>query len=193
MAKAKNTPKVTLQDLQNLRTELEQKAAKIQTELAEKTYSINFESIANLTKVINHVNKDVTWTSKNAALLVNLSDSLKTEKSRLLLAETAAKAELRINGTEVDAASLSTVNLRQVDVNTLYQSLLAVQSTGIESARTYVKLLTNIGAQITEAMKQLAESNKEIQELHVELAELDAKIMQEGTPTEPELISNEAI
>lgn len=193
MAKAKNTPKVTLQDLQNLRAELEQKAAKIQTELAEKTYSINFESIANLTKVINHVNKDVTWTSKNAALLVNLSDSLKTEKSRLLLAETAAKAELRINGTEVDAASLSTVNLRQVDVNTLYQSLLAVQSTGIESARTYVKLLTNIGAQITEAMKQLAESNKEIQELHVELAELDAKIMQEGTPTEPELISNEAI
>ena len=193
MAKAKNTPKVTLQDLQNLRAELEQKAAKIQTELAEKTYSINFESIANLTKVINHVNKDVTWTSKNAALLVNLSDSLKTEKSRLLLAETAAKAELRINGTEVDAASLSTVNLRQVDVNTLYQSLLAVQSTGIESARTYVKLLTNIGAQITEAMKQLAESNKEIQELHVELAELDAKIMQEGTPTEPELISNETI
>jgi predicted transcriptional regulator len=193
MAKVKNTPKVTLQDLQNLRAELEQKAAKIQTELAEKTYSINFESIANLTKVINHVNKDVTWTSKNAALLVNLSDSLKTEKSRLLLAETAAKAELRINGTEVDAASLSTVNLRQVDVNTLYQSLLAVQSTGIESARTYVKLLTNIGAQITEAMKQLAESNKEIQELHVELAELDAKIMQEGTPTEPELISNEAI
>lgn len=193
MSKAKNTPKVTLEDLQNLRTELEQKAAKIQTELAEKTYSINFESISNLTKVINHVNKDVTWTSKNAALLVNLSDSLKNEKSRLLLSETAAKAEQRINGTEVDVASLSTVNLRQVDVNTLYQSLLAVQSTGIESARTYVKLLTNIGAQITEAMKQLAESNKEIQELHVELAELDAKIMQEGTPSEPELIANETI
>ena len=180
MSKTKNTPKVTLEDLQNLRTELEQKAAKIQTELAEKTYSINFESISNLTKVINHINKDVTWTSKNAALLVNLSDSLKNEKSRLLLAETAAKAETRINGTEVDVTSLSTVNLRQVDVNTLYQSLLAVQSTGIESARTYVKLLTNIGAQITEAMKQLAESNKDIQELHVELAELDAKIMQEG-------------
>lgn len=193
MSKAKNTPKVTLEDLQNLRTELEQKAVKIQTELAEKTYSINFESISNLTRVINHVNKDVTWTSKNAALLVNLSDSLKNEKSRLLLAETAAKAEQRINGTEVDAASLSTVNLRQVDVNTLYQSLLAVQSTGIESARTYVKLLTNIGAQITEAMKQLAASNKEIQELHVELAELDAKIMQEGMPSEPELIANETI
>jgi hypothetical protein len=189
----KNTPQVTLQDLQNLRTELEQKAAKIQTELAEKTYSINFESVANLTKVINHVNKDVTWTSKNAALLVNLSDSLKTEKSRLLLADTAAKADARINGTTPNEAELTTVQLRQVDVNTLYQSLLAVQSTGIESARTYVKLLTNIGAQITEAMKQLAESNKEIQELHVELAELDAKIMQEGTPAEPELISNETI
>lgn len=193
MSKEKNTPKVTLKDLENLRTELEQKAAKIQTELAEKTYSINFESVSNLTKVINHVNKDVTWTSKNAALLVNLSDSLKAEKSRLLLADTAAKAEKRINGTEIVEADLTTVSLRQVDVNTLYQSLLAVQSTGVESARTYVKLLTNIGAQITEAMKAMAESNKEIQELHVELAELDAKIMQEGLTTEPELISNETI
>ena len=193
MSKEKNTPKVTLKDLENLRTELEQKAAKIQTELAEKTYSINFESVSNLTKVINHVNKDVTWTSKNAALLVNLSDSLKNEKSRLLLADTAAKAEKRINGTEIVEADLTTVSLRQVDVNTLYQSLLAVQSTGVESARTYVKLLTNIGAQITEAMKAMAESNKEIQELHVELAELDAKIMQEGLTTEPELISNETI
>jgi hypothetical protein len=190
MSKAKKTEQpaqITLEDLKSLRTQLETEAVEKQKELAEKTYAIDFESISNITKVLNHLNKDVSWSAKNAALLVNLHDSLKDEKLRLLAQESVVKSERR----EAVAGEISTAYLKQVDINTLYQSLLAVQSTGVESARNYTRLLTNIGRQITEAMQAMAESNKVIQSLHVELAELDGKIQQEEVP-QPEVEQPEA-
>lgn len=181
MASKKTTEKatITVADLQQLRTELEQQAAEKQIELAQRTYEVNFESVENITRVLKHLNQDVTWNMKNAAVLINLSDSLHEEKNRISVSQKISK--------EADA----TVSLKQIDINTLYQSLTAVQSTGIESARLYVRLLTNIGAQITTAMQTMATANQEIQSLHVELAELDAKLDQETTPTE--LVSTEEL
>lgn len=183
MAKAKKAStaektQITLEDLKTLRLDLEKQAADKQVELAQRTYAVNFENSSNITKVLNHLNKDVAWSSKNAALLVSLNDNLKNEKTRLTIEVNLAKNEKRTLEEGFD----STVYLKAMDLNTLYQSLLSVQSTGVESARNYVKLLTNVGAQITEAMQLMAESNKEIQNLHVELAELDAKIEQENAP-----------
>jgi len=180
--KNEQSAQITLEDLKNLRTQLETEAIEKQKELAERTYAIDFESVSNVTKVLNHLNKDVSWSAKNAALLVNLHDSLKAEKLRLLAQDSVVRAERR----EAEVGELSTANLKQVDINTLYQSLLAVQSTGIESARNYTRLLTNIGRQITEAMQEMAVSNKEIQSIHVELSELDAKIQHEEAP-QPEV------
>lgn len=184
MAKAKKAEtaqktQITLEDLKSLRTELEKQTAEKQVELSQRTYAVNFENSSNITKVLNHLNKDVAWSSKNAALLVSLNDNLKNEKTRLTIEVNLAKSEKRTLEEGFD----STVYLKAMDLNTLYQSLLSVQSTGIESARNYVRLLTNVGAQITEAMQAMAESNKEIQNLHVELAELDAKIEEENAPT----------
>jgi hypothetical protein len=183
MAKAKKATtaektQITLEDLKTLRSDLEKQAADKQVELSQRTYAVNFENSSNITKVLNHLNKDVAWSSKNAALLVSLNDNLKNEKTRLTIEVNLAKNEKRTLEEGFD----STVYLKAMDLNTLYQSLLSVQSTGVESARNYVRLLTNVGAQITEAMQLMAESNKEIQNLHVELAELDAKIEQEATP-----------
>lgn len=189
MAKAKKAEtaektQITLEDLKSLRSDLEKQAADKQVELSQRTYAVNFENSSNITKVLNHLNKDVAWSSKNAALLVNLNDNLKAEKNRLTVEVNLAKAEKRT----LEEGFESTVYLRAMDLNTLYQSLLSVQSTGIESARNYVRLLTNVGAQITEAMQLMAESNKEIQSLHVELAELDAKIEQEQPQVESEVL-----
>jgi hypothetical protein len=181
MASKKTTEKatITVEDLQALRTQLEQEAAEKQVELSQRTYEVDFESVENITRVLKHLNQDVTWNMKNAAVLINLSDSLHDEKNRIT-------SEQKVN-KETQAV----VVLRQVDINTLYQSLTAVQSTGIESARLYVRLLTNIGAQITTAMQAMATANQEIQSLHVELAELDSKIDEETTPTE--LVNNETV
>ena len=189
MAKAKKAEtaqktQITLEDLQTLRSELEKQAADKQVELSQRAYAVNFENSSNITKVLNHLNKDVAWSSKNAALLVSLNDNLKNEKTRLTIEVNLAKNEKRTLEEGFD----STVYLKAMDLNTLYQSLLSVQSTGVESARNYVRLLTNVGAQITEAMQQMAESNKEIQNLHVELAELDAKIQEENTPKTNEVL-----
>ena len=189
MAKAKKAEtaqktQITFEDLQTLRSELEKQAADKQVELSQRTYAVNFENSSNITKVLNHLNKDVAWSSKNAALLVSLNDNLKNEKTRLTIEVNLAKNEKRTLEEGFD----STVYLKAMDLNTLYQSLLSVQSTGVESARNYVRLLTNVGAQITEAMQQMAESNKEIQNLHVELAELDAKIQEENTPKTNEVL-----
>jgi hypothetical protein len=183
MAKAKKADtaektQITLEDLNTLRTDLEKQAADKQVELSQRTYAVNFENSSNITKVLNHLNKDVAWSSKNAALLVSLNDNLKNEKTRLTIEVNLAKNEKRALEEGFD----STVYLKSMDLNTLYQSLLSVQSTGVESARNYVRLLTNVGAQITTAMQLMAESNKEIQNLHVELAELDAKISEETAP-----------
>ena len=189
MAKAKKAEtaqktQITLEDLKSLRTELEKQTAEKQVELSQRTYAVNFENSGNITKVLNHINKDVAWSSKNAALLVSLNDNLKTEKNRLTIEVNLAKNEKRTLKEGFD----STVYLKAMDLNTLYQSLLSVQSTGVESARNYVRLLTNVGAQITEAMQSMAESNKEIQSLHVELAELDAKIEEENVPATNEVL-----
>lgn len=183
MAKAKKADtaektQITLEDLNALRTDLEKQAADKQVELSQRTYAVNFENPSNITKVLNHLNKDVAWSSKNAALLVSLNDNLKNEKTRLTIEVNLAKNEKRALEEGFD----STVYLKAMDLNTLYQSLLSVQSTGVESARNYVRLLTNVGAQITTAMQLMAESNKEIQNLHVELAEIDAKITEQETP-----------
>jgi hypothetical protein len=183
MAKAKKADtaektQITLENLNTLRTDLEKQAADKQVELSQRTYAVNFENSSNITKVLNHLNKDVAWSSKNAALLVSLNDNLKNEKTRLTIEVNLAKNEKRALEEGFD----STVYLKAMDLNTLYQSLLSVQSTGVESARNYVRLLTNVGAQITTAMQLMAESNKEIQNLHVELAELDAKISEETAP-----------
>lgn len=179
MSKKKEQSKnqVQLEDLKKLREQLEKEATEKQVELAKRKYEVNFENLANLTKVLAHLNKDVTWSTKNAALLVSLSDALWDEQARL-------KAE--------GAKDSAIVHLKQVDINTLYQSLLAVQSTGIESARNYVKLLTNIGAQITEAMQKMAAANEEIQSIHVELADVDRKIDSLEQP-ELELVKDEAV
>lgn len=181
MASKKTAEKatITVEDLQNLRAELEKEAANKQVELSQRTYTVDFETVENITRVLKHLNQDVTWDMKNAAVLINLSDSLHEEKNRISVEQ------------KLDKDAPAVVALRQVDINTLYQSLTAVQSKGIESARLYVRLLTNIGAQITTAMQAMASANQEIQSLHVELAELDAKIDQETTPTE--LVSNEAV
>ena len=178
----------TLEELKNLRNELEVNVADFQTELAQKEFAINFESTQNITKVINHLNKDVAWNSKNAALLVNLNDNLKVEKQRITLEENTAKQEKR----ELEAGEASTIYLKPIDLNTLYQSLLSVQSTGIESARNYIKLLTNIGAQISEAMKEMAEENKKVQALHAELGELDKRIADLEIPAEEPVVEEPA-
>ena len=178
MAKKQETNE--LENLKALRTELETNVSAAQTELSQRDFPVDFESLSNINRVLKHLNDDVNWNTKNAALLVNLNDNLKVEKQRINAEVLASKQTKK----ELEEGQASTVYLKPVDLNTLYQSLLSVNSTGIESARNYIKLLTNIGAQISAAMQEMTEENKKIQALHAELGDLDKKIIEFGTPAE---------
>jgi hypothetical protein len=151
--------KLTKDQLIATRVEVENEANEKQVQLAEKLYAVEFEEVANITSVLKQIDKSYEWTIKNAAYLISLYDNLKANKVAI-----------------TKSGDTATVELKSLDLNTLYQVLTNINGTGIESARTFTRLLTNVGKQITDAMQSMAADNKEIQEIHVQLAELDAAI-----------------
>jgi hypothetical protein len=106
-------------------------------------------------------------------LIVNLHDTLKTEKALNKLANQGK----------------TSVELGTIDLNTMYTVLTSISGTGVESARTFTRLLTNIGKQVTDALNSMADANRIIQTKHIELAELDLAIENNGK----EVIPAEAI
>lgn len=143
-----------------MRVELEAEVNDKQEAAAVAKYEVDFETTSNINSVLKQIDKSYKWTIKDAAFAINLYDNLRTEKTAI------AKS----------ADTSCTVSLSIVDLNTLYKVLTSIEGVGIESARTFTSLLTNIGKQITEAMQAMADVNREIQELHVSLGELDSKI-----------------
>ncbi len=162
MAKAK-----TLSQLKDLRAQLEIEVNEAQTELATREYSVDLENTQNINAVLKQIDKSYQWNIKNAAFLINLYDSISDQK--------------RINANAEEKTSV--VKLNNLQINTLYTVLTNITGTGIESARTFTRLLTNVGAQISDALKEMADDNKSVQSKHVELAELDVAIDQASKPT----------
>ena len=152
--------KISKSELKDKRAELETEVNELQDNLAKKTYSVNLESMSNLKAILKQIDKSYTWSIKNAALVISLYDNLNN-------------AKIAIQKSEDDSF---VVELKAMDLNTLYQVLTNIEGTGIEAAKTFTRLLTNVGKQITDAMNQMSDSNKEIQSKHVALAELDSKI-----------------
>lgn len=162
MAKAK-----TLSQLKDLRAQLEVEVNEAQTELATREYSVDLENTQNINAILKQIDKSYEWNIKNAAFLINLYDSLADQK--------------RINAQAEEKTSV--VKLNNLQINTLYTVLTNITGTGIEAARTFTRLLTNVGAQISEALKEMADDNKVVQQKHVELAELDVEIEKASKPT----------
>jgi hypothetical protein len=143
-----------------MRVELEAEVNEKQEAAAVAKFEVDFETTSNINAVLKQIDKSYKWTIKDAAFAINLYDNLKTEKIAI-----------------TKSGDIScTIALGIVDLNTLYKVLTSIEGVGIESARTFTSLLTNIGKQITDAMKSMADVNREIQELHVSLGELDSKI-----------------
>lgn len=160
---------LTLTQVKDQRAALENEVNETQQALSDKKYTVELESETNLNAVLKQIDKSYQWSIKNAALIVNLHDSLKE-----------AKAVNRIANEGTTSVELGTV-----DLNTLYTVLTNINGTGVEAARTFTRLLTNIGKQVTDALNEMAEANKGIQAMHVELAELDLKIEQWGKEEVP--------
>jgi len=163
---------LTLTELRDARASLEAELNETQENLAQQKYAVELESLTNLNSILKQIDKSYEWSIKNAAMVVNLYDVLKVAKLEKQISEKG--------GVETDSEGSYVVELKSMDLNTLYAVLTNITGTGVENARRFTKLLTNVGAQITSALNEMADANKVIQEKHVELAELDNAIANFG-------------
>jgi len=164
---------LTLKQLKDKRAELEAEVNETQLNLADKKYAVELDSKTNLNAILKQIDTSYEWSIKNAAMVVNLYDVLKVSKLEKQVTE-------RTTGEKNDVEGSFVVYLKSIDLNTLYSVLTNITGTGVESARRFIKLLTNVGSQISNALNEMADSNKEIQKMHVELAELDQAITNFG-------------
>lgn len=142
------------------KAELTAKVDKLQIEAAERTFDIQFDDRKMVKTLMDHLNKGYTWKTSNAAVVVTLYDQLKNQNKELLKSDTED----------------TIISLRGHELNALYQALLNVEGTGVESARKFITMLTHVGETVSTAMQQLAMMNEEISNVHKEIAELDAQI-----------------
>lgn len=157
-----------------LRVNLENEVNEAQQALADATYSIDLENMQNINALLKQIDKTYKWTIKNAALVINLYDNLKVAKAAITATES----------TDFN------VEISALDLNTLYQVLTNIEGVGVESARTFTRLLANVGSQISTSMEAMTEANREIHKKHVELGELDAKVreLSEETVSADEIV-----
>jgi len=130
----------------------------LQTEAAEKRFEITFDNVKSIKTVQDHLNKGYTWKTQNAAVVVSLYDQFKTQSKML--------------APDADAV----ISLRGHELNALYQALLNVEGTGIENARRFITMLTQIGEAVGVAMQDLSALNTTLNDLHTELAEVDSQL-----------------
>ena len=87
--------------------ELEKKTTDLQVEIANQEFELQFEDSSHVSKILQHIDKDYEWQSKNAALAVYVYDKLKAEYK-------AGKA------TETSDSENFTVYLKSTELTGLY-------------------------------------------------------------------------
>jgi len=164
---------MSLETLKTKRTELIEKLDELQTESAEKLFEIELDDRKQIKTIMEHLNKGFTWKTQNAAVVVALYDQLKKQNKELTNSEEEA----------------TVIKLKAHELNGLYQALLNVEGVGVESARRFITMLTNVGETVTNAMSVLGDMNKEISEMHAELDATEREIaeLENAEEEEPEL------
>ena len=164
---------MSLETLKTKRTELIEKLDQLQTESAEKLFEIELDDRKQIKTIMEHLNKGFTWKTQNAAVVVALYDQLKKQNKELTNSE--------------DEATI--LKLKAHELNGLYQALLNVEGVGLEAARRFITMLTNVGETVTNAMSVLGDMNKQISEMHAELDATEREIaeLENAEEVEPEL------
>jgi len=164
---------MSLETLKTKRTELIEKLDELQTQSAERLFEIELDDRKQIKTIMEHLNKGFTWKTQNAAVIVALYDQLKKQNKELTSSEEEA----------------TVIKLKAHELNGLYQALLNVEGVGVEAARRFITMLTNVGETVTNAMSVLGEMNKEISEMHAELDATEREIaeLENVEEVEPEL------
>jgi len=155
-----------IEELKAKLAELETQAEAAQKESSEHLYDLVLDDVKTIKTIQDRLNKDFQWESRTAAVVVHLYDRLTEERKRL-----SQPNSLNEDGTV-------TVQMKGLELNGLYQAMLNMKGIGVENARSFARLLTNIGKQVTEAMQAMADVNKQVMDLHTQIADLEKQIAQ---------------
>lgn len=155
-----------IEELKAKLAELEPQAEAAQLESSDRLYDLILDDVKTIKTIQDRLNKDFQWESRTAAVVVHLYDRLTEERKRL-----SQPSSLNEDGTV-------TVQMKGLELNGLYQAMLNMKGLGVENARSFARLLTNIGKQVTEAMQTMAEVNQKVMEIHNQISEIEREIAQ---------------
>lgn len=152
-----------IEDLKSQLAELVVKAEAAQKESSDTLYDLVLESPKTIKQIQDRINKDYEWESRTAAVVVHLHDRLSEERKR-------------INTPSFMNDGSIIIQMKGIELNALYQAMLNMKGIGVENARTFARLLTSIGKQVTEAMQAMAAVNQTVMEIHKQITEVENEI-----------------
>lgn len=166
-----------MEDLKNQIKELEKKVTDLQVESAGQEFTLTVRDNRELKDILNLIDKNYKWNSKNAALTVHVYDTLKLAASSDTVTVTEGGIEIPLKATIMTG---------------LYNILLNIENVGVEAARKVTRILTQVGQEVSNAMTKLAEDNEEIKEIHLELQRLEQQLIEAEANETSEQIQEEA-
>lgn len=155
-----------MEDLRNQISELEKQVTDLQVASANQEFILTITDSNELNDILRLIDKNYTWNSKNAALTVHVYDTLKLASGADAISTTDGGMEIPLKATIMTG---------------LYNILLSIENSGVEAARKVVRILTQVGKDVTDAMNVLAKDNEEIKRLHAEIQQLEQKLVENET------------
>lgn len=155
-----------MEDLRNQINELEKTVTDLQVASANREFTLTITDSKELNDMLRLIDKNYTWNSKNAALTVHVYDTLKLASGADAVLSTEGGIQIPLKATIMTG---------------LYNILLSIENSGVESARNVVRILTQVGKDVTDAMNTLAEDNNEIKQIHAQIQELEQKLIENET------------
>ena len=116
-----------MEDLRNQISELEKQVTDLQVTSANQEFTLTVSSSSDVKDILRLIDKNYKWNSKNAALTVHVHDTLKQVAS----SDAANATEGGID-----------IPLKATIMTGLYNILLNVENTGVETARKVARILT---------------------------------------------------
>lgn len=167
-----------MEDLRNQISELEKQVTDLQVTSANQEFILTVNSSSEVKDILRLIDKNYTWNSKNAALTVHVYDTLKqVSASEDLVTVTEGGIEIPLKATIMTG---------------LYNILLNVENTGVETARKVARILTQVGKDVSDAMNKLAQDNEEIKSIHLQIQELEQQLIEAEQNETSEQIEEEA-
>lgn len=136
--------------------ELESVVDSMGKEIQSKKYPVAVGDIKSARTLLKFLEKSVRWSHQTLPGYISVVHSLKD----------AIKDGVSEEGN---------IFLGGGPVGQIYQQMLQVTGTGYFEAKDYLKVLTEVGAGISDAMKELADDNTNLRNVHTDLSTLDTE------------------